>query len=64
MKKWLNDILGIIPFNGNKLNLGLALGALVNLAPQALSFLPPHWAAIGSAALVLVGAIHKVVKNP
>ncbi len=63
MKKMLNNVLGFIPFNGNKLNLGLALGALTQLAPQLVAFLPPHFAAVGSAVLVLIGAIHKVVKK-
>jgi tryptophan-rich sensory protein len=62
MKKVLNDILSALPFNGQKLNIGLAIGALLQLAPQVLSFLPAHYAAIASAVLVLVGAIHKTVK--
>lgn len=63
MKKFLNDILGVLPFDGNKLNLGLALGALAHLAPQAIAFLPAGLADILSASLVLIGAIHKVVKK-
>ena len=65
MKKFLNNLLTSIsgPLNGNKLNLGLVLGALNQLAPQALSFLPPHWAAVGSAGLILIGALHKAVKQ-
>ena len=63
MKKMLNNMLGAIPFNGNKLNLGLALGALMHLAPQAVAFLPPGIGEIVSAVLVLVGAVHRVVKK-
>lgn len=63
MKKFFTDLLGALPFNGNKLNLGLALGALQHVAPQVLAFLPPGWAEIGSTALVLIGAIHKMFKS-
>ncbi len=62
MKKVINDVLSSLPFNGNKLNLGLILSSLLTLAPQAFSFLPPHFAAVGSAILGLIGAVHKAVK--
>ena len=63
MKKLLNNILGALPFNGNKLNLGLLLGAVAHLAPQVVAFLPPGYSEIGSAALILIGALHKLVKG-
>ncbi len=62
MKRFLNDLLSSLPFNGHKLNLGLALGALLHVAPQVLAFLPPGIAEITSAVFVLVGAVHKFVK--
>lgn len=63
MKKMLNNVLGFIPFNGNKLNLGLVLGALQHMAPQLLAFVPAGYVDVVSTVFVLVGAIHKMLKK-
>lgn len=63
MKKWLNGVLNVLPFNGHKLNIGLALGALLQLLPNLKTFLPPGYAELIDAGIILLGALHKFVKN-
>ena len=70
--KWVEKGLAILPFNGQKANIGqilfyfgLALDYFDKLVPalQAIAgIVSPQWAAAIGAVIALVGKIHQVLK--
>ena len=63
MKKWLNELLAILPFNGQKLNIGVGLLGLITLLSHLKIAIPsPELVATIDAVIIILGAIHKLVK--
>jgi len=63
MFNFVKELLDKLPFNGKKTSIGLVLGSLLQIVPNIVPFLPPQYAAIGAASIVLLGAIHKLLKK-